>query len=153
MWSTQLDPTTAWVGDGRRTDHVWGVIDNIPLIDFPDIRTACAIHSSTAGIILNIPREDRINRLYVQLGLEDDSNNHANMYPRTMIETARKIMAPYTVGYKYCDWWSLYKIDQRISPKFSISNRIFLAGDAVHTHSPKLGQGMNVSMQDAYNIG
>ena len=31
--------------------------------------------------------------------------------------------------------------------------RVFLAGDAVHTHSPKLGQGMNVSMQDAYNLG
>jgi hypothetical protein len=25
--------------------------------------------------------------------------------------------------------------------------------DAVHTHSPKAGQGMNVSMQDAYNLG
>lgn len=30
---------------------------------------------------------------------------------------------------------------------------IFLAGDAVHTHTPTLGQGMNVSMQDAYNLG
>jgi 2-polyprenyl-6-methoxyphenol hydroxylase-like FAD-dependent oxidoreductase len=25
--------------------------------------------------------------------------------------------------------------------------------DAVHTHSPKAGQGMNVSMQDAFNLG
>ena len=32
-------------------------------------------------------------------------------------------------------------------------NRIFLAGDAIHTHSPKAGQGMNVSIQDAYNLG
>jgi len=31
--------------------------------------------------------------------------------------------------------------------------RIFLAGDAVHTHSPKAGQGMNVSMQDTFNLG
>ena len=37
--------------------------------------------------------------------------------------------------------------------KFSKSERIFLAGDAVHTHSPKAGQGMNVSMQDTYNLG
>jgi phenol 2-monooxygenase len=27
------------------------------------------------------------------------------------------------------------------------------AADAVHTHSPKAGQGMNVSMQDTYNLG
>ena len=30
---------------------------------------------------------------------------------------------------------------------------MFLAGDAVHTHSPKAGQGMNVSMQDTFNLG
>jgi phenol 2-monooxygenase len=30
--------------------------------------------------------------------------------------------------------------------------RVFLAGDAAHTHSPKAGQGMNVSMQDTYNL-
>ena len=100
------------VMEGEQTDYVWGVIDIIPLTDFPNIRAACAIHSSMAGSILNIPREDRINRLYVQLGLEDNSNNRANINPQTMIETARKIMAPYTIDYKYCDWWSLYKIRQ-----------------------------------------
>jgi len=26
-------------------------------------------------------------------------------------------------------------------------------GDACHTHSPKAGQGMNVSMMDAFNLG
>ncbi len=37
--------------------------------------------------------------------------------------------------------------------RFSSDDRVFLAGDAVHTHSPKAGQGMNVSMQDTYNLG
>ena len=30
---------------------------------------------------------------------------------------------------------------------------MFIAGDACHTHSAKAGQGMNVSMQDAFNLG
>jgi phenol 2-monooxygenase len=30
---------------------------------------------------------------------------------------------------------------------------VFIAGDACHTHSPKAGQGMNVSMQDGFNLG
>ena len=30
--------------------------------------------------------------------------------------------------------------------------RVFIAGDACHTHSPKAGQGMNVSMADAFNL-
>jgi phenol 2-monooxygenase len=31
--------------------------------------------------------------------------------------------------------------------------RVFITGDACHTHSAKAGQGMNVSMQDGFNIG
>ena len=31
--------------------------------------------------------------------------------------------------------------------------RMFIAGDACHTHSPKAGQGMNVSIADAFNLG
>lgn len=45
------------------------------------------------------------------------------------------------------------EIGQRVGNRFSADDRIFLAGDAVHTHSPKAGQGMNVSMQDCYNLG
>src|ERR671929_128026 len=30
---------------------------------------------------------------------------------------------------------------------------VFIPGDACHTHSPKAGQGMNVSMQDGFNLG
>ena len=30
---------------------------------------------------------------------------------------------------------------------------MFIAGDACHTHSAKAGQGMNVSMADAWNLG
>jgi FAD binding domain/Phenol hydroxylase, C-terminal dimerisation domain len=31
--------------------------------------------------------------------------------------------------------------------------RVFIAGDACHTHTAKAGQGMNVSMQDTFNLG
>lgn len=36
--------------------------------------------------------------------------------------------------------------------KFSKGDRILLAGDACHTHSPKAGQGMNTSCMDTYNL-
>ena len=31
--------------------------------------------------------------------------------------------------------------------------RVFITGDACHTHSAKAGQGMNVSLQDGFNMG
>ena len=55
-------------------------------------------------------------------------------------------------------WWSVYEIGQRLCDKFDdvpdgaaapALPRVFIAGDACHTHSAKAGQGMNVSMQDA----
>ncbi len=33
------------------------------------------------------------------------------------------------------------------------AGRVLLAGDAVHIHSPAGGQGLNTSVQDAYNLG
>lgn len=50
-------------------------------------------------------------------------------------------------------WWSAYSIGQRLVDHFHKDYRIFLTGDACHTHSPKAGQGMNVSLQDGYNLG
>lgn len=69
-----------------------------------------------------------------------------------ILKAANKTLAPYTLSYEYCDWWTAYQIGQRVGSNFSKNERIFLAGDAVHTHSPKAGQGMNVSMQDTYNL-
>jgi phenol 2-monooxygenase len=50
-------------------------------------------------------------------------------------------------------WWSAYSIGQRLADNFHKDYRVFLTGDACHTHSPKAGQGMNVSLQDGYNLG
>ncbi|MCJ1441242.1 MAG: hypothetical protein MMC23_001728 [Stictis urceolatum] len=145
-----------WSMEGEQTDYIWGVLDIIPITDFPDIRMRCAIHSASSGSVMVIPRENKLVRLYIQLTETSPTGgkfSRESITPSLVLSAAQRIFTPYTLTYHYCDWWTAYQIGQRVSPHFSHKNRIFLAGDAVHTHSPKAGQGMNVSMQDTYNLG
>ena len=103
-----------------------------------------------------IPRENRLVRFYIQLTEVNSAGqqvDRSKITPEIILKAAQKIMSPYKLAYDYCDWWTAYQIGQRVGNSFSCDDRVFLAGDAVHTHSPKAGQGMNVSMQDTYNLG
>ncbi|KAH9905888.1 FAD binding domain-containing protein [Xylariomycetidae sp. FL2044] len=141
---------------GEMTDFIWGVLDIVPITDFPDVRNRCMVHSASSGSLMIIPRENKLVRLYIQLtevSAEGGRVDRSTITPDAIFKAAQKIISPYKLDYHYCDWWTAYQIGQRVGDKFSKLDRVFLAGDAVHTHSPKAGQGMNVSMQDAYNLG
>jgi len=49
-------------------------------------------------------------------------------------------------------WLSRFSDETRHAAQYR-QGRIFLAGDAAHIHMPAGGQGMNVGMQDAFNLG
>ena len=141
---------------GEQTDHIWGVLDIVPITNFPDIRVRCAVRSANSGTVMVIPRENKLVRLYIQLNEVNGGGqqfDRSKVSPDIILKAAQKIMSPYQLVYEYCDWWTVYQIGQRVGDSFSCDDRVFLAGDAIHTHSPKAGQGMNVSMQDTYNLG
>lgn len=141
---------------GDRTDSNFGVMDIVPITDFPDIRFSCSIHSNKHGSIMSLPREKQLVRLYVQLP-EGNSNTGNVRNPilkaPDVLRAANKILHPYKLDYKICDWISNYTIGQRVADSFGFENRVFIVGDACHTHSPTMGVGMNISMQDSYNLG
>ncbi|WFU44856.1 FAD-binding monooxygenase [Bradyrhizobium sp. CB82] len=150
---------------GDSANHAWGVMDVLAVTDFPDIRFKALIQSANDGSIIVIPREGGyLVRLYVELTTLDIGERVANrnITSDDLIAKARRILNPYMLEVKEIAWWSVYEIGQRLTEKFddvpevetaTRLPRVFIAGDACHTHSPKAGQGMNVSMQDAFNLG
>jgi phenol 2-monooxygenase len=149
---------------GSQAMHAWGVMDILGDSDFPDFRLKSAIQSHDGGSILHIPREGgHLFRLYVDLGevTADDAAAVRKTTVDEMVERANQIMHPYTVAVKSVVWQSVYEVAHRLTDRFddgsddgeSLPARIFIAGDACHTHSAKAAQGMNVSMQDGFNLG
>jgi phenol 2-monooxygenase len=150
---------------GDSANQAWGVMDVLAVTDFPDIRFKALIQSAGEGNIVLIPREGGyLVRIYVELDKlkADERVANRNITVEHLIATAQRILRPYAFEVKEVAWWSVYEIGQRLCDKFddvpadaaaTRSPRVFIAGDACHTHSPKAGQGMNVSMQDAFNLG
>ncbi|WP_375700224.1 FAD-dependent monooxygenase [Pseudophaeobacter sp. TrK17] len=148
---------------GDAAHQAWGVMDILANTDFPDVRQKCLITSATEGNILILPREGGyLFRMYVELDKlnPDERVSSRNFTADHMIEAANRIMQPYSIDVKEVVWWSIYEIGHRLTDRFDDvpagqdrNPRVFTAGDACHTHSPKAGQGMNVSMQDSFNLG
>jgi phenol 2-monooxygenase (NADPH) len=150
---------------GDFANQAWGVMDALVVTDFPDLRLKTAIHSANEGSILIIPREGGyLARFYIELDKlqQDERIASKNVTAEVLIDRAQRIFKPYKFEVRHIGYWSVYEVGQRLTDHFDDvpkaerekkNPRVFITGDACHTHSAKAGQGMNVSMNDSYNLG
>jgi len=150
---------------GDAAHQAWGVMDMLAVTDFPDWRKKSFVRSQDEGILMVLPREGgHLVRLYVELDRlgEHERVGDRGMGAQDIIAKAQRIFRPFELDVKEVVWWSIYEIGHRLTDKFddvpdsevaTRAPRVMLAGDACHTHSPKAGQGMNVSMGDTFNLG
>lgn len=145
-----LSSRPMWVSD---TAH--RISSNNPA-QLPSIRMKNSVKSQSAGTVITVPREDALVRVYTQMGdlAPGERVNREDVTLAKMLEKTKRVFEPYKMEFPYVDWYTCYEIGQRICDTFSkYNNHVFIAGDACHTHSPKAGQGMNVSMMDSWNLG
>lgn len=146
---------------GDSINQAWGVMDVLARTDFPDIRLKSVIQSAHEGSMLVIPREGGFMvRLYIELDkLKPNQRvDRDGIDLDYLVAAANRILQPYRIAVDEVPWWSVYEIGQRLTETFDDATsgrdpRCFLAGDACHTHSPKAGQGLNTSVNDAWNLG
>ncbi|CAE6361809.1 unnamed protein product [Rhizoctonia solani] len=145
---------------GETSDQVWGVIDGHVDTDFPDVRSLCSFDNNGRHGVL-VPREADTVRFTIQLSESDVSvDPETGRVDRTkvgadrMIEIVKDMMKPYRVDFdQEIHWSGVYVIGQRLASRYQDENsRVFIIGDACHTHSPHAGQGMNAAINDAHNL-
>ncbi|KAJ7494654.1 FAD binding domain-containing protein [Mycena galericulata] len=149
--------------EGDQTEYIWGAADVSVTTNFPDWRQKCVIQSATGAVIL-IPREDDKIRVYVQFDPHEITRTEdgrvsvpiavaSNMVLETgTAQRARIGLRPYEIDFTHVFWCTVFTVSQMVAAKYSIDNRIFIIGDACHTHSPKAGQGANAAIGDAHNL-
>jgi phenol 2-monooxygenase (NADPH) len=141
---------------GSSNGEIWGVIDGTLDTDFPDIYSKTVVHSKDSGTLLMFPRERNMTRIYVELkpDVVGESQSKLELTQVFVMDRIAEILEPFSVRWKSIEWFGRYQISRKMSTKFvdDDSNcRVFLAGDAAHTHSPQ-SQGMNAGIQDACNL-
>ncbi|KAF9547158.1 hypothetical protein EC957_008838 [Mortierella hygrophila] len=96
----------------------------------------------------------------VRIGVEDGNMAPGEDFEQTLreltIEHFESVVAevthPAKFNVKSTIWLTAFKTNERRAEQYVYKNRIFLAGDAAHVHSPAGGQGLNTGLHDAHNL-
>ncbi|EGN93497.1 hypothetical protein SERLA73DRAFT_189662 [Serpula lacrymans var. lacrymans S7.3] len=147
------------VMEGEKNENTWGVIDFTPITDFPTPWAKNIIQSPISGAMGFVPRPLDTGRMYILLrdsigtGHDDSGNPLGKLTnERKIVKAVEDGLLPFKMELTDITWFNIYKVAQRVANKFSHLNRVFIVGDACHTHSPQAGQGANTSMTDACNL-
>ncbi|KAI0109101.1 FAD binding domain-containing protein [Nemania sp. FL0031] len=138
--------------EGSTSEDKWVRIDGYVKTNLPKPRAYCAIESPTHGNVLWVGLDRGATRIGYAF-TDDRANAYVEFNEEAAIKEAIAAVKPFTLEFERVDWWTIYTVGQRIAKRFSVSNRVFLVGDACHTHSSGAAQGMNTGIHDAVNLG
>ncbi|WKG05109.1 NAD(P)/FAD-dependent oxidoreductase [Mycolicibacterium sp. HK-90] len=106
------------------------------------------LYFSPAGLVVVAPLPDGFYRIVATVSEAPQTPDIA--FVQALLDERGPMAHPAVV--EDVVWGSRFRVHHRVADAFR-DNRIVLAGDAAHVHSPAGGQGMNLGIEDAVVLG
>ncbi|MFB9806575.1 FAD-dependent monooxygenase [Haladaptatus pallidirubidus] len=117
--------------------------------ELPSTEASIWFHEEGVVAVLPMPGED-LWRLFIDVTPIPKVER-----PKATIDVLQRLLRERTshrdVTLHDAPWTSNFVVNQRMVSRYR-SGRVFLAGDSAHVHNPLGGLGMNLGIQDAYNL-
>ncbi|KAG0272732.1 hypothetical protein BGZ95_011486 [Linnemannia exigua] len=140
---------------GRTLSHKTLMWDGHCECDIP-LNGLAAVRGPNGKTLFMFPMSDGM----VRIGVEDCDLAPGEDFEQTLREltvehfeaVVAETASPAKFKIKSTTWLTCFKTNERRAENFVYKDRIFLAGDAAHIHSPSGGQGLNTGLHDAHNL-
>ena len=107
-------------------------------------------HSNDRGLAFIVPFDDGSHRI-VTIDRKYQGKDTRELEIEELQESISAILEK-PVQLSKPKWLTRWGASLRQAPQYRVG-RVLMGGDAVHTHSPAGGQGLNTGIQDAFNLG
>lgn len=136
---------------GRATGEAYHLADAVLRLDVPFRDSGMWLGPEGPLMLMRLPGEQDLWRVFVDV--TDEARDRD--LPELTVAGLEQLLAargPSGARVERLDWTSVFRTRVRLADRYR-SGRAFLAGDAAHVFPPFGGQGMNLGIQDAVNLG
>lgn len=138
--------------NGRELPQHFLLADSEIKTDLPRDRLSAFLSSSGVCLLAPYKTENKQYWRFIFDVTHDEKLNEQRKLEFSQLKSLIAERCPIDAEVSEPIWTSGFTIHERMIANFR-HERIFFAGDAAHVHSPAGGQGMNIGLQDAYNLG